>query len=113
LICSRPFATWPRSSRQHGCKASSLLPLVRGETTKISDAIFAEVTFHAAYEPKRAVRTERYKYIRNYDNRNRPNLPNCDDSASKDALLALGWRDQPVPAEQLFDLAFDPNETTV
>jgi arylsulfatase A-like enzyme len=89
----------------------SLLPLVRGEADEINDAIFAEVTFHAAYEPKRAVRTKRYKYIRNYNNRNWPNLPNCDDSASKDALLALGWRDQPVPAEQLFDLVFDLNET--
>ena len=31
------------------------------------DQIFAEVTFHAAYEPQRAVRTDRWKYIRRFD----------------------------------------------
>ena len=29
--------------------------------------VFAEVTYHAAYEPQRAVRTARYKYVRRFD----------------------------------------------
>jgi arylsulfatase A-like enzyme len=47
----------------------SLLPLVRRETTQIRDALFAEMNWHAAYEPQRAVRTKRWKYIRRFGER--------------------------------------------
>jgi arylsulfatase A-like enzyme len=88
----------------------SLMPLIRGETGEVNQAIFAEVTYHAAYEPQRAVRTRRWKYIRRFDDRDSPALPNVDDSPSKDVWLAHGWRDRPVVREQLYDLIFDPNE---
>jgi N-sulfoglucosamine sulfohydrolase len=88
----------------------SMLPLVRGERTAIRDAIFAEMTWHAAYEPQRAVRTERFKYIHRFGDRDRPVLCNCDDSPSKTLLLESGWADRRVPVEQLYDLTFDPNE---
>ena len=88
----------------------SMLPLVRGERTAIRDAIFAEMTWHAAYEPQRAVRTERFKYIRRFGDRDRPVLCNCDDSPPKTLLLERGWADRRVPVEQLYDLTFDPNE---
>ncbi len=88
----------------------SMLPLVRGERTAIRDAIFAEMTWHAAYEPQRAVRTERFKYIHRFGDRDRPVLCNCDDSPSKTLLLERGWADRRVPVEQLYDLTFDPNE---
>ncbi len=91
-------------------QGKSLLPLVRGEAEEIHDAIFTEVTYHAAYEPMRAVRTTRYKFIKRFDGRGRPNLPNCDDSPSKDLWLAHGWRERPVAEEELFDLVFDPHE---
>ena len=71
-------------------QGSSLLPLVRDETDRIHDQIFSEVTFHAAYEPTRAVRTERWKYIRRFDEGRHPVLANCDDSASKETLVAFG-----------------------
>jgi N-sulfoglucosamine sulfohydrolase len=89
----------------------SMMPLMRGDAAEINDQIFAEVNYHAAYEPKRAVRTKRWKYIRHFDNRDRPNLPNCDDGFSKDVWLEAGWRNQPIAREQLYDLMFDPNET--
>ena len=66
----------------------SLLPLVRREADEVNDAIFAELTFHAAYEPQRAIRTQRYKYIRRFGERRTPVLPNVDDSPTKDLLLA-------------------------
>jgi arylsulfatase A-like enzyme len=88
----------------------SFVPVLRGEADEINDAIFAEVTYHAAYEPKRAVRTQRYKYIRRFGTRTRPVMPNCDDSPSKDVWLEKGWRNRPVPFEELFDLVFDPQE---
>jgi arylsulfatase A-like enzyme len=88
----------------------SLLPLVGGETESLRDELYAEMTWHAAYEPQRAVRTERWKYIRRFGERELPVLANCDDSPSKDLLLRNGWADRPVAFEQLYDLVFDPNE---
>jgi N-sulfoglucosamine sulfohydrolase len=88
----------------------SLLPILTGEAEQVNDAIFAEVTYHAAYEPQRAVRTTRYKYIRRYGDRAIPVLPNCDDSPSKELLLRNGWAERPIAQEQLYDIVFDPNE---
>lgn len=91
-------------------EGTSLLPLIRGEKTEIRDQVVAEVNYHASYEPKRAVRTRRWKYIRNFNHRGRPVLPNCDDGLSKDVWLKHGWKDKIVDEEQLYDLVFDPNE---
>jgi arylsulfatase A-like enzyme len=91
-----------------GC---SLLPLINGRAKRLHDSLFTELNFHAAYEPKRAVRTERYKYIRRYQVLPHPVLPNVDDSPSKDALMGRGWIRHPQQEEYLYDLAFDPNET--
>lgn len=92
-------------------QGKSMMPLIRGEQTEINDEIFAEVTYHAAYEPQRAVRTQRHKYIRRFGARTRPVLPNCDDSLSKEVWLAHGWGERTLAPEQLYDLVFDPNET--
>jgi N-sulfoglucosamine sulfohydrolase len=88
----------------------SLLPLVRGQVDEINEVIFSEVTFHAAYEPMRAARTRRWKYIRRFETRAGPVLPNTDDSPSKSLLLDNNWRTRPPAVEQLYDLIFDPNE---
>ncbi len=89
-------------------QGQSLLPVIRGEIGR--DAVFSEINFHVAYDPQRAVRTKRWKYIRRFDGRTHPILPNCDDSPSKSLWLEHGWRERPVAAEQLYDLMFDPNE---
>lgn len=91
-------------------QGTSLMPLVRGETDSLHDAIFAETTYHAAYQPHRAIRTERWKYIRRFDEYPHPVLANCDDSDTKDLLVKAGWGKQVVPEEQLYDLVLDPQE---
>jgi arylsulfatase A-like enzyme len=89
----------------------SLVGLVDGtEPPGARSEIFAELTFHAAYEPQRAIRTDRFKYIRRFDDYPYPVLPNCDDSPSKDAYLARGWAERPVSRERLHDLFFNPGE---
>jgi N-sulfoglucosamine sulfohydrolase len=92
----------------------SLVPLVRGnegELGEINEEVFGEVTYHCTYEPQRAVRTKRWKYIRRYLEGHGPHRANCDSGPSKDLMLRLGWAERIAPREQLFDLAFDSNES--
>ncbi|HEX5954900.1 MAG TPA: sulfatase [Solirubrobacterales bacterium] len=91
-------------------EGTSLMPLVRGHAARVHDEIFTEMTYHAAYQPQRAIRTERWKYIRRFDDSEHPVLVNCDDSASKALLVEHGWADQTLATEQLYDLVFDPSE---
>jgi arylsulfatase A-like enzyme len=91
-------------------QGKSFLPILKGNAREIHDEIFAEINYHAAYEPQRAVRTTRWKYIRRFGDRTTPVLPNCDDSPSKTLWLDAGWKSQPVAQEELYDLLFDPTE---
>src|SRR5918998_3080426 len=92
-------------------QGESLLPLVNGEADEVREAIFAEKTYHVAYEPERCIRTHRWKYIRRFDDEHpTPVLANIDDGPSKDLLLSGGFKDRVIPEERLFDLLYDPNE---
>src|SRR4029077_8194657 len=91
-------------------QGASLMPLVRGETERLHEAIFAETTYHGAHQPQRAVRTERWKYIRRFDDYEHPVLANCDDSQSKDLLVEAGWGERTVPGAQPYDRALAPAE---
>ncbi len=88
----------------------SLMPLLRDEVPEVREEIFAGSTWHAAYEPQRAVRTRRHKYIRRWGDRRTPVLANTDDGPSKQLLLRGGWGEREIDREQLYDLLFDPNE---
>jgi arylsulfatase A-like enzyme len=88
----------------------SLLPLIRGEVNEVRENIFAEVTYHIHYEPQRAVRTHRWKYIRKFDDSTTPILDHCDPSLSKELWVEHDWIHRPADIEQLYDLMFDPNE---
>jgi len=91
-------------------QGSSILPIVRGEADDVRDAVFAEVNYHCCYEPQRAIRTQRWKYIRRYDDAEKWALPNCDDSISKTFMMEHGWDKQPVESERLYDMVFDASE---
>jgi len=88
----------------------SLLPMLRGEVAEVREEIFAGSTWHAAYEPQRAIRTARHKYIRRWGDRTTPVLANTDDGPSKDLLIREGWAEREIAKEQLYDVVFDPNE---
>lgn len=89
----------------------SFLPVLQGSSKQVNEAVFSEVTYHAAYEPKRSVRTTRWKYIRHFDDRSNVVLPNCDDGYSKNFWMDNGWKSLPsVSHEELYDLIFDSNE---
>lgn len=88
----------------------SLLALAHDQVGELHEEVFAEITFHAAYEPQRSIRTRRWKYIRRFTGDQRPRPANTDDSPTKQLLLDHGWAQRPVAAEQLYDLVFDPGE---
>ena len=89
-------------------RGKSLMPLINNRETVLHKELFFEVNWHAAYEPQRAIRTDRWKYIRRFDGRGKIVLPNVDDGESKSVWQAAGWQTRPQPAEALYDLAFDP-----
>ena len=95
-----PLPQW----QLHG---KSMVPLMVGKAASIREEVFGEVTYHAAYEPQCAVRTERYKYIRRFNGRTRRVLPNCDESRSKRYLLQRGWAEWDIAPEYLYDLVHD------
>lgn len=89
----------------------SLLPIVTGQADEVHEEVFCELTWHAAYDPMRGVRTKTHKYLRSYEYRSYWFGPNVDDGLSKQ-LMASSWQFRQVrPRELLFDLVHDPYET--
>lgn len=88
----------------------SLAPLLNGQTEEVRRAVFAEVTYHAAADPMRCVRTRRYKYIKKYGNQKGYLPANIDSGESKELLMEAGILNWEVPGELLFDLYLDPEE---
>lgn len=104
------FCDMLKLPKPEGLQGVSFLPLLKGERDSIREEVFAESSFHVAYEPKRCVRTERFKYIRNYSGYGKPMPSNADDCPDKAARIKAGFYDRPVDPEQLFDLSSDPCE---
>lgn len=89
----------------------SFLPLLRGAAYQPRTEVFAEKTFHSYYDPMRSVRTERYCYVRNFENGFLVEVPG-------DIQLGAIFRADPGrysadrPAiRELYDLAADPGQT--
>ena len=91
-------------------QGSSLMPIIDGDVSEINSHIFTETTYHATYEPARAVRTKNMKYIRFFEDDRRIRLPNIDASACKDTFISTPFHKMQRPKEMLFDLAADPAE---
>ena len=73
--------------------------------------LFSERNWHCYFDPNRAVRTDRYKLIRNYARRGR--MPYPHEITEAKTIRDLYRRDvagEHRPYEQLFDLSSDPWE---
>ncbi|HKK48360.1 MAG TPA: sulfatase/phosphatase domain-containing protein, partial [Alkalispirochaeta sp.] len=97
----------PKPERLEG---QSLLPLFKGEVDQIRDELYAEVTYHASYEPQRAIRTRDYKFIKRFADPPRIVPVNIDGSPSKHHIFKSGIYQFPLYAVQLYDLNLDPLE---
>ena len=93
-------------------QGKSALGLAEGTRNEpLHDAVFAEMTYHVNYLPMRAVRTERWKYIRNYSD-DAVGLDQCAHMEWAQRVCTLpnqGWIRPRVP-EELYDLKNDPDE---
>lgn len=58
---------WLDIPRPDWLQGVSFLPLVEGTAERTREHVFAELTYHCDYVPKRGVRSERYEYVRLYD----------------------------------------------
>ena len=101
----------------------SFARLLTNPTAKVRDHIFAEKHWHDYDDQSRAVRDERFKYIRNFYN-DLPATPSADGVRSPTYRKMLAMRSEgklteaqqnffiaPRPAEELFDCQADPHET--
>jgi arylsulfatase A-like enzyme len=93
-----------------GVDGRSLWPVVAGEDVAPRDHIFTEQTWHDFYEPIRAVRTDRYKLIRNFEPG--PGLQVAADilQTRTTAVMREQLRAWPRPEIELYDLQDDPWE---
>lgn len=97
-----------------GVQGRSLLPLLQDpQTLQERSAVFSEMTQHKETPfPMRSVRTARYRYIRNYNDRPVPIEP--EDAPWVLEVLSMklpgfDWTASRVP-EELYDLEKDPQE---
>jgi arylsulfatase A-like enzyme len=90
----------------------SLLPMVAGDAREVRQEVFAELTYHTAYDPMRGIRTSHHKYIRSFADRPLHLPAHVDASPTKDLLRDRGFFEPRRPPELLFDLARDPLERT-
>lgn len=93
-------------------EGQSLLPLLHQEAASSGERLlFSEINYHAAYEPMRAVRCERYKYIRRFDKKPGRILSNIDNCPEKTFLFKNHClTENGCGGEELYDLYADPME---
>ncbi|MBS3765196.1 sulfatase [Candidatus Bipolaricaulota bacterium] len=88
----------------------SFLPLLKGKDYSERGFLFHEITWHDKYNPIRAIRTNQFKYIRNFVNTPSVYLPaDVYDSPSGEATRNEYYRST-RPDEELYDLQEDPLE---
>ena len=95
-----------KPDRLHGVSFKKLL----SEECAVRTSIYAEVNFHAAYEPLRCIRTDRYKLIRRFDKEPGVIQANIDTSPTKEQLRKIGWMNREIKNTELYDLLYDPQE---
>lgn len=91
-------------------EGSSLFPLLEGSVCRLHDAVFSEINYHAAPEPARCVRTQRWKYIVEQRPETGVVPANIDNGPSKACLAQYGLLSMKKESEQLYDLMLDPAE---
>ena len=89
----------------------SFAPLLTGDDGyEPRDEIFLEFTWHSKYNPMRAVRTDRFKYVRNFGDLPRVYIPAPLFSSEAGKEVRAEFYGSQRPGEELYDLEADPHE---
>jgi len=91
-------------------QGSSHAPWLEDATVARSEPVFTEKNFHDAYDPIRAVRTDRFKLIRNSEQRPRWVISGDIESSLSRVGVGDDHLEHRAPVE-LYDLETDPLET--
>ena len=88
----------------------SFAPLLTGGDYDRRERVFLEFTWHSKYNPVRAVRTERYKYVRNFGDLPLVYIPAPLFSSEAGKEVRDECYGSQRPEEELYDLEADPHE---
>ena len=93
-----------------GVTGRSFAPLLRDEPYVERDRVFGEMTWHDRYNPMRAIRTRRFKYVRNFSVLPRVFVPLDVVPTPSGRAVHEEFHAEDRPAEELYDLEADPHE---
>jgi N-sulfoglucosamine sulfohydrolase len=86
------------------------LPLLRGKGDVERRAVFAEKAWHSYYDPMRAVRTDRFKLIRNFEMAFGVEVPSDVQRGPTFRRAVEKYSSAGRPPLELYDLLRDPHE---
>jgi len=96
--------------RAEGIDGRSFLALLDGGEYEPRESTFAEMTWHDKYNPMRAIRTERWKYVRNFGERPLVYLPLDTYQGLAGREMRGEYYGSLRSEEELYDLQADPLE---
>jgi len=91
-------------------EGSSFLPILSDEKKQIHEEIYTEITYHEVYNPIRSIRTNKYKYIRNFEPSNILYILPKDIYGDYSGKEMRKRYKSPRPLEEFYDLEKDPLE---
>ncbi|MFW9881151.1 MAG: sulfatase [Candidatus Thorarchaeota archaeon] len=93
-------------------EGKSFLPLLQNLYGTFRNEIYTEKTYHEIYDPMRSVRTENYKYIRNFESLDTLYQLPLDIKKGLSGKFIEETIKIPREEEELYNLENDPNEKT-
>ena len=90
----------------------SFLPLLKDLYGRFRNEIYTEKTFHEIYDPIRSVRTEKFKYIRNFESFDSLYQLPLDIQRSPSGKYLEDSIKKPRVEEEIYDLEKDPHENS-
>lgn len=94
-----------------GIDGRSFASLLAGEDYRPRDRLFLEFTWHSKYVPMRAIRTERFKFVRNFGDLPQVYIPAPLFSSEAGKAVRDEFYGSQRPERELYDLENDPHET--